>query len=170
MPSLLIQDNIALLRSAVVLVEQLDSKTYKDRQIDGKRSGIGPHLRHVLDHYQCFVSGAEQGFVDYDHREREDAVETDPHASKKLILLLIEGLEALDCKADDTVSVRMDCGHNNQSMSEDLCESSIGRELQFLVSHTVHHFAIIAIYCDLCGIPIPKDFGVAPSTIKHLSN
>ena len=34
--------------------------------------GIGPHLRHCLDHFICFLRGVESGDVDYDARDRDE--------------------------------------------------------------------------------------------------
>jgi hypothetical protein len=45
--------------------------------------------------------------------------------------------------------------------------SSIARELQSLLSHTVHHYALIAIALRLQGIEPSAEFGVAPSTLEH---
>ena len=45
--------------------------------------------------------------------------------------------------------------------------SSIGRELAFVASHTVHHFALLAAHCQQHGIPTPADFGKAPATVAH---
>ncbi|MEP0552783.1 MAG: hypothetical protein ABJE29_00430, partial [Balneola sp.] len=47
--------------------------------------------------------------------------------------------------------------------------SSIRRELQFLVSHTVHHYALIGLILKTMDVEVPEDFGVAPSTLKHES-
>jgi hypothetical protein len=49
-------------------------------------------------------------------------------------------------------------------------DSSAGRELQFLISHTVHHYAVVAILLRLQGCDAAAenpDFGVAPSTLAH---
>ena len=45
--------------------------------------------------------------------------------------------------------------------------STIERELQFLASHTVHHFTVIALLLRLDGVEVDADFGVAPSTLHH---
>ena len=45
--------------------------------------------------------------------------------------------------------------------------SSVGRELQFLVSHTVHHYALIRLLLEDHGIYAGEEFGVAPSTLAH---
>ena len=45
--------------------------------------------------------------------------------------------------------------------------SSIARELQSLLSHTVHHYAFIAVALRLQGVEPASDFGVAPSTLEY---
>jgi hypothetical protein len=45
--------------------------------------------------------------------------------------------------------------------------SSIGRELQFLLSHTIHHYALIALALRLQGYEPSAEFGVAPSTLQY---
>ena len=42
-----------------------------------------------------------------------------------------------------------------------------GRELLFLISHTVHHFALIAFMLRSFGIEPGDKFGVAPSTLRY---
>jgi uncharacterized damage-inducible protein DinB len=46
------------------------------------------------------------------------------------------------------------------------CQSSVGRELQHLINHTVHHYAFVALILRLQGVAIEDDFGVAPSTLQ----
>jgi len=47
------------------------------------------------------------------------------------------------------------------------CTSSVLRELDFLQSHTVHHYSLIAMLLRLHEIDPGEDFGVAPSTLKY---
>jgi hypothetical protein len=42
--------------------------------------------------------------------------------------------------------------------------TTLGRELLFLSSHTVHHFALVAQYCRAAGVEPEQDFGKAPAT------
>jgi hypothetical protein len=49
-------------------------------------------------------------------------------------------------------------------------ESSISRELQVLSSHTVHHFALIAMTLRMHGVEMDADFGMAPSTLRYLAS
>jgi membrane protein DedA with SNARE-associated domain len=46
--------------------------------------------------------------------------------------------------------------------------SGISRELTFLVSHSIHHYALIGVILRLNGILVPQQFGFAPSTIFYL--
>ena len=45
--------------------------------------------------------------------------------------------------------------------------SSIGRELQALSSHTIHHFALMAMTLQALGFQLDRDFGMAPSTLRY---
>jgi len=45
--------------------------------------------------------------------------------------------------------------------------STVHRELQFLGSHTTHHFALIAVLLRTLGHEPPAEFGVAPSTLRQ---
>ena len=44
-------------------------------------------------------------------------------------------------------------------------ETTLGRELLFLSSHTVHHFAPLGQYCRNAGVELGHDFGKAPATM-----
>ena len=50
-----------------------------------------------------------------------------------------------------------------------LAESTLERELQFLLNHGLHHFALIAVGLRLRGRAVPTDFGLAPSTVRWLA-
>jgi len=52
------------------------------------------------------------------------------------------------------------------SDSSVLLRSSVARELQALSSHTVHHFALIAITLKGYGVEVNPGFGVSPSTLR----
>ena len=42
--------------------------------------------------------------------------------------------------------------------------STLRRELAFVISHTVHHQALIAMLLAVAGLQVPESFGLAPST------
>ena len=78
---------------------------------------------------------------------------------------VVEGLVDLGSE-DAEVSVRM-ASSGDSMRTSDATQSSINRELQYLVAHTVHHYALIGFILRLQGIVPPEDFGIAPSTLQH---
>ena len=56
------------------------------------------------------------------------------------------------------------CDDSDQGV---LRTSSVARELDFLQSHTIHHYAIIAMLCRLQNVVVEQGFGVAPSTLRY---
>jgi len=121
-------------------------------------------MRHNTDHYVQFLAGYGSGRIDYDARSRDVAVESDPVVADRLLADLQAGLRAIPTEAlDETVDVRMDGGG-----CAVWTRSSVRRELQFLISHTIHHYALMVAIAGAHGFSeIPAGFGVAPSTLKH---
>jgi hypothetical protein len=46
--------------------------------------------------------------------------------------------------------------------------SNVAREVMFCVGHAIHHYAILKLLCAGAGVELPYEFGVAPSTLRHL--
>lgn len=129
-------------------------------------SSLGGHVRHCLDHFEALCTGAMTGVVDYDDRQRGTAVETDRIAALSAIQRLRLQVEVLDESVlTRTVRVPSIIAGDGTSIET---RSSLGRELAFVLSHTVHHNALVAAMCRTLGIPIPDRFGYAPATIAHL--
>src|SRR5437773_951430 len=36
--------------------------------------------------------------------------------------------------------------------------------------HVLEHFAILRLICHVIDIPVPAEFGVAPSTLRHMNS
>lgn len=171
----LIDANLHFLRQAAELVDQLEDTCYARCEPAFYNSSIGAHLRHCLEHYEAFAAGMNSGRIDYDARQRDEAVENETGAAHKRIVTLAASLESLkedegNNHAAHELQIKMDCGEDREgekSPSTAWQVSTIGRELQFLVSHTVHHFAMIRSLCVGNGTEVCSNFGVAPSTLKH---
>jgi len=162
----LIRDNCDFLQRGIDLLERHSPDTYVKSDPGTFGSGVGPHMRHVLDHYASFISGVESGTINYDDRERDTLVERSLDAcigKARELLAILHGL-AIDGEAPVEVIVSA----NTFGGKDDLSESTFARELQFLASHTVHHYALIAIASRMQGIIPDKRFGIAPSTLKYL--
>ncbi|MEM7384795.1 MAG: DinB family protein [Verrucomicrobiota bacterium] len=160
----LISANQLCLSQALELLETLDQSSFTNKLPDCYDSSIGQHLRHCIDHYQSFLSGLPSRSVDYDHRDRDPRLESDLAYAVQTLSDLKRLLHELSAEVDDheAVQIRM-----NAEGKEGWQGSSVGRELQFLISHTVHHFALIGILCHRQKIPLEKGFGIAPSTLLH---
>lgn len=162
----LVTANAAFIRQGLTMLDGLTPAQYRGQSPAGLASA-GAHLRHVLDHYLTFLDGVETGRVDYDARPRDGTVETEPDRARTVGRETIERLEALGrATPDRALEVRMDCGGGTSPL---WVGSSVGRELQFLVSHTVHHYALIKSGLADAGVELPEEFGVAPSTLAFRS-
>lgn len=166
----LVQANLALLRQARALLQQLDDAQYAQCELDAHgigtgRGRVGAHLRHVVDHYSSLLAGVHAGCVDYDARERNGALETSRSAMAEALLQVESALQALPARGEAlSLSVWVDSG---EATARTRSDSTLARELQFLCSHTVHHYALIALLLRERGHPVELDLGVAPSTRKH---
>ena len=164
----IVDDNVAYLRQGEQLIAGLDVATYTHSAPPLYTSGIGGHLRHCIDHYIRFLDGLPGRQIDYNQRDRDAHIESDPMHARQVIQALIERLESLaEVDLDQPVQSMMDCGRHEEA---NFAASSVCRELQFLISHTVHHYALIAMILRHQGEQPPADFGVAPSTIQYREN
>ena len=160
----LIQSNLHYLAQVERLLRQLDDQTFTLPSAGFYNSTIGGHLRHCLDHYDSFTNGLADGKVDYDHRVRLPELETKTECALAKTLEVCTTIKNIPSQEPPVgLLVKMDCG----LASSDWQPSTLGRELQFLVSHTVHHFAMIGGICRELGIKLEDGFGVAPSTLRH---
>lgn len=159
---LLITPNRVLLRQGMALLECLSDRRYAD-PVRGW-APVGAQYRHVLEHYQAFLAGIDAGCVNYDDRARDARLERFRHAALEATRSCLAALEALEGRDDRTVEVHMDSGAGPDRL--DWRSSSAGRELQFLCSHTVHHFALIKLLLD-GAVELDRDFGMAPSTLAY---
>jgi uncharacterized damage-inducible protein DinB len=163
----LVDDNIALLEQSHGLIAALPAEVYAKAPA-GRRSGPGPHVRHILDHYRALVDAVAAGarahapanpVVDYEARARDERLERDPDFALATIEDLIGSLRALEGRAAETALEVSSDGHGGVS--------TLARELLFLLSHTVHHQALVALLLQPLGVEVDDCFGVAPSTLRH---
>lgn len=160
----LIRANLHFLRQARDLLDRLGDEAYCEPSRCFYGSSVGGHLRHCIEHYLAFLEGLPDGRVDYDARARDAAVETRTAAATAELEKLLGAFAAMRwCDLPSELQVRMDCGGDDIPWQA----STPGRELQFLVSHTVHHFAMIGVICRDGGLVLEESFGVAPSTLRH---
>lgn len=159
-------DNIRTLAEGVDLLQRISDEAYTRRADATFSDGAGTHVRHIIDHYDCFLRGLENGRVDYDSRDRDVELERSREAAIAALEQTMGRLAVLGRGLGErSLAVRQDCG--GPEGDELWSSSSVARELQFLVSHTVHHYALVAVMLRLLGEHPDAQFGVSPSTLKH---
>lgn len=137
------------------------------RPLGGVFSGtLGAHYRHVLDHFLCLIEGIRTGEVNYDQRRRNPQLEN----SVEQALLVTEALAAeFECLPQSVLErecvVTYSVGYRDETQA---VHSNIAREIIFCVGHAIHHYAILKLLCAEAKVELPYEFGIAPSTLKHL--
>ena len=152
-----------ILLQGLKLIEKIDDANFTD----GGRGSIGTHFRHCLDFAANFLQGLKIGKMDYSQRERKTEVETNRQQAILHLAFIIRELQAVKIEdLEKTVMVKIEEISGLMGRPEWAWSSGL-RELEFLQSHTVHHFALIAYKLQALGIEVEDNFGVAPSTLKY---
>jgi len=151
---------------AEVLLD-LPAQTYVAVPLPAVSGSIGGHVRHTLDHIAAFAVANPHDTLTYDARVRGTAVETDPAAALQTIDSLRRLLSAqATASVAQPVVVASTIAASGESISG---ASTLARELAFVVSHTVHHEALIATLLAVQGLQAPRWFGYSPSTPRSES-
>ena len=158
--------NTALLLQAARMVERL---LIEARAGFVYAQAVGPHVRHIIEHYQALLGALSQGegCVDYDARLRDLRVQTDPTMTLAALQQLSTAFATLaedpTLNLDAALTTRLQAGAHGELELQ--VNTTLGRELLFLSSHTVHHYALLGQYCRAAGVEMGHDFGKAPATI-----
>ncbi|MGE9290390.1 MAG: DinB family protein [Puniceicoccales bacterium] len=160
--------NLALLNQAIDFLNGLSDAHYTAVQPPTFPSSVGAHLRHVLDHYDSLLDGLESGIIDYHSRNRD--AETEKNRQRALerietIRTRLTGENGIQPTPPEALRLRVSIEDPSATIP-----TSPERELFFGLSHTIHHYALIATIARNFGHPVPGDFGVAPSTLAHRKN
>jgi len=156
------QTLIELLDQMRALLEALDDVEYATPAAGRSSGGIGGHVRHCVDHVTALLAARYTGVCAYDRRARGTDIETNRLAA----LRAIGGIVAVVAHVDPAlfgrdVAVETQLDRSGTTMTT---RSTLGRELVFVVNHTIHHNAIVAQMLQARGIVTAPRFGLAPST------
>lgn len=152
------------LDEVAAIVMAADEAIYTARPIAASGS-IGEHVRHCLDHIAALVAATPSRAMSYDRRERGTAVERDPAEALRQIMRLQASVDRWGVRSmDDPVCVTSLVTPAGESVTG---WSTLGRELAYVNSHTIHHQALIAVLLELAGVPVPDHLGLAPSTPRR---
>lgn len=151
---------VSELVTSIDLIKRLDDLTFR-RRANGTGS-IGEQLRHNIDVVNSFLNGVDIGRIDYTKRERDARNETDRRFAIQSFERSIERLQATQRYVlNGSVSVRSEAG------GRPWLPSSVYREMEYVLSHAIHHHALIREKLAGFGLELNKNFGVAPSTAEY---
>lgn len=162
----LVDENTQPLTQLQKLLATMPSTSYQ--RLFGSQS-VGKHVRHILEHYHTLLTGVNDSIkeidIDYEQRPRQTTLEENPGAAAKAITVIKGSLmSSADQPMDTLIVIRYPIGDEGRCLP---LTSSLGRELAFLSSHTVHHMALIRLLCESMQITLSSDFGVHPSTLRY---
>ncbi len=160
--SFLIDQFTGTLDQAAKFVENLKDREFADETDNGS---VGTHFRHVLDFVFLFLDGIKTGKINYDRRDRQTGIESDRLRTIERIRCAANELKNKPPAAFDK-KIELCLENTELADSEGLwCETSVLRELEFVRSHAIHHFALIGAKLKERGIKYDERFGIAPSTL-----
>ena len=161
----LVERYVQMLKQGIALLQHLTDAVYT-YQGEFDRGSIGSHFRHAIDFAGNFLNGVNVGKIDYNRRERGTIVEQKRDSALAQFKAVVNELNDLPPNiANKQVLVHLETDENMNGEAS-WCISSVLREIEFLQSHTLHHYALIAAKLSGLGIKVDKDFGVSPSTLE----
>jgi hypothetical protein len=147
------------LEMGIDLIGRLDDRIYAGSN-EG-RGNIGAHMRHIINFVEAVIDGAISGSVDHASRLRDRLIETDRSMASTKLRSLIDALTKVPMNVAELISVTCELDPSVQHLS------TLGREIEFAISHTVHHYALIRERLENAGLEFDQRFGVAPSTLEY---
>jgi hypothetical protein len=149
------------------LLQSLSDGQYAGKIPEAADASIGAHYRHSLEHFQLMFEAVQQPGIDYDSRARDGALENERLLALSLTRDFRHATRFLSpAQLERVIEARCQVSYNDSTSSS--ASSTFGREVMYAVSHAMHHYALIALICRLRKIPLPQNFGMAPSTLRYL--
>lgn len=123
-------------------------------------SAIGCHVRHIIEFYQTLLKAKENDVICYDERKRNTLLETSQEAALNEIKSTRNILSKLQ-NEDRTLQIKSIIDPEQPMI---LMQTSLYRELFYLLDHAIHHMALIKMLAEKENVPLGRDFGLAQST------
>ena len=152
----------ALLGQLRDVIAPLPVHCYRAQPAARVSGSVGAHVRHTLDHVSALLAALDGEELRYDHRRRGTTVEIDPLTGFNEIERALYRLDHLCIGSLDQLisfSTLLDA-----TRAPVVVRTSLARELAFVIQHTIHHCALIAMLLEWQGERVPRGFGLAPST------
>ena len=155
----------AVIDELIALVEQLPDSAFQGRsaQAVGLKSSIGEHVRHCLDHLNALQRGVFTGRIDYHNRERGGSVERNSREALDYLRDIRDEFHRLPPGVLDRPVEVSDYVSTN--LPPQVFASTLGREVLYALTHTIHHQAILRVLASAAGVGVAEPFGYAAATL-----
>ncbi len=149
-----------IIQQLINMTAQLENEQFSQPLKILSGNTIGKHIRHIIEFYDCLLRGYQINMVDYDKREHNPLIENNKFMATDEMKKIISEIENMN---DKTMTLTVSYGNEKFNSL-----TSFNRELVYNIEHAIHHMAIIKIAIDHAFpfISLPKNFGVAYSTVK----
>ena len=178
-----IRGNIEAIHQGIDLISALSDEQYVHIASPYVSSSIGAHFRHVVDMYSALMTSDSSqqvsDIVDYDVRRRGALIEKSRDVAIEELRSLEHWITQLAGNVSESCGVDAIAKQKQQPISlksevtlsdsrSVIVESSLIRELIFVGSHAVHHYALINVIAKLQGVRLSGSLGIAPATATFL--
>lgn len=120
-------------------------------------ASIGEHTRHIIELFNCLIASYDTGEVNYDNRNRNILIQTNPSVAIEAIHSICNKIEK---ENKDLILVSEFFDEISQM------PTNYYREVIYNLEHCIHHQALIKVAVfQFEHLSVHENFGVAPSTI-----
>jgi hypothetical protein len=163
----MIKSQLEIIEQAQSYLNQVSEEDYTAIISPNFISSAGSHVRHIIDHYFALMSGLHNNVIDYDKRGRGSSLELYPTLAIDKLNEISEWIKSLSDRQLNTL-LPLNTEVSMTSKNVQTVQTSIARELVFVGSHAVHHYAMIAQISFAQTKALPQTFGLAPATVSYM--
>lgn len=165
--NIIVKSSIHNLNKSISLLSTITDETLRDHSIPPYYSCIGSHIRHILDFYDCILSGIEDANIDLTNRARDTRMHSDCNYALNNVTRVITQLKQINVEDfKKELKVMDDLGLGKVEINY-----SLGAVLAQANSHAIHHYAIINYILDRLNIKVEDEsFGYNPTTPRSEVN
>lgn len=144
------------------LLQKMETIDYTFPVHEMGNASIGQHVRHTIEIAQSLVNSYISGEVNYEKRKRDPEIESSRNYAAKTCNELISLIDREEKKLVLTEE-------NENGLLR--IKTNYGRELHFVLEHTIHHMALIKTALNILKKDVTDEtFGVAYSTLRYKAN
>ncbi len=155
----MIQASLDILEQLKEVLQLLPKHSFSEPCSTLSNATIAQHTRHVIELYECLISGYKNNNVCYDNRKRDQQLEQSVDYAISKINWIQEQLD----KPNKDLTLYITQGGESFEI-----DTNYHREVFYNFEHVIHHEALIKVGIkEITNLNVPESFGVAPSTMAY---